>query len=140
MKISQQFADILRFREFDTVGKRPIGSLDQRFTRRLRRERQYLCPKGHCIERILHIDDKALAVNVEPYRATTMTVPYWEGQLLPVDARTAKKVGHFRTKIPGKMSETLSDMVLAADAFNAESHRLHGTVVLHCNISGTQQK
>ena len=53
-------------------------------------------------------DDKALTVNVEPYRAKTMTVPYWEGELLPVDARTAKKVGHFRTKIPDKMSDKLT--------------------------------
>ena len=78
--------------------------------------------------RIMNVDDKALTVNVEPYRAKTMTVPYWEGELLPVDARTAKKVGHFRTKIPDKMSETAPDVALAADAFYAESHRLDGTV------------
>ena len=123
--------DILRFRVFDTVGKRPIGSLDQRFIGDYGENGNIFVLKGmHW--RIMNVDDKALTVNVEPYRAKTMTVPYWEGELLPVDARTAKKVGHFRTKIPDKMSETAPDMALAADAFYAESHRLDGTVVLHC--------
>ena len=123
--------DILRFRVFDTVGKRPIGSLDQRFIGDYGENGNIFVLKGmHW--RIMNVDDKALTVNVEPYRAKTMTVPYWEGELLPVDARTAKKVGHFRTKIPDKMSETAPDLMPAADAFYAESHRLDGTVVLHC--------
>ncbi len=123
--------DILRFRVFDTVGKKPIGSLDQRFIGDYGENGNVFVLKGlHW--RIMNVDEKALSVNVEPYRAKTMTVPYWEGELIPVDARTANKVGHFRTKNMANMPTLPPEFVSDENSICAESHRLDGTVVLHC--------
>ncbi|MDI1496041.1 MAG: DEAD/DEAH box helicase [Cenarchaeum symbiont of Oopsacas minuta] len=126
--------DILRFKVFDTVGKRPIGSLDQRFIGDYGECGNVFVLKGSHW-RILNIDEKGFTVNVEPYRAGTTTVPYWEGEIIPVDLYTANKVGNLRKNSTFASKKTLPDFLLDdipdATTFLAESHRSEGTVVLH---------
>jgi len=80
---------------FDSVGKKIIGSLDQRFVGDLGEAGNIFVLRG-MQWRILNIDEKALQVNVEPIRGAPKNVPYWEGENIPIDYDTAQKVGFFR--------------------------------------------
>jgi len=59
--------DILKFKVFDSVGKKIIGSLDQRFVGDHGEAGNIFVLRG-MQWRILNIDEKALQVNVEPIR------------------------------------------------------------------------
>ena len=90
--------DILKFKVFDSVGKKIIGSLDQRFVGDFGDSGNIFVLKG-LQWRILNVDEKSFTVNVEPFRGGRITVPYWEGENIPIDYKTAKKVGNFRSKV-----------------------------------------
>jgi len=90
--------DILKFKVFDSVGKKIIGSLDQRFVGDFGDSGNIFVLKGSQW-RILNVDEKSFSVNVEPFRGGGVTVPYWEGESIPIDYKTAKKVGNFRSKV-----------------------------------------
>ena len=89
--------------------------------------------------RIINIDEKSLIVNVEPIRGTGITVPYWEGESIPVDFATAKKVGLFRTKVStgdlkvanNIISELKLHSIPNEKTIVAESMRTDGSIVLH---------
>ena len=83
---------------FDSVGKKIIGSLDQKFVGDHSEAGNVFVLRG-LQWRILNIDEKALQVNVEPIRGERKNVPYWEGSQIPVDYDTAQKVGLFRNKV-----------------------------------------
>ncbi|MCA2003898.1 MAG: DEAD/DEAH box helicase [Candidatus Nitrosotenuis sp.] len=130
--------DILKFRVFDTITKKIIGSLDQRFVGDHGEPGNIFVLRG-MQWKIINVDESAQKVNVEPIRAGGTTVPYWEGENIPVDYKTASKVGHFRTKIK---SGTLNlpdnvivqlDMPTIPDEKNivAESQKGQGIIVLH---------
>jgi len=130
--------DILKFKVFDSVGKKIIGSLDQRFVGDFGDSGNIFVLKGSQW-RILNVDEKSFQVNVEPFRGGGITVPYWEGESIPVDYNTAKKVGHFRTKVrdgslklANKVIENLDfDFIPNNTTIVIESNRLQGIVVLH---------
>ena len=46
--------------------------------------------------RIVSIDETKAEVNVEPLYGTKINVPYWVGELIPVDYNTSKEVGIIR--------------------------------------------
>ncbi len=48
--------------------------------------------------RILNVDEKSFTVNIEPFRGGD-TVPYWEGESIPIDYKTALKVEIFVVKL-----------------------------------------
>ncbi len=96
--------DILKFKVIDTVGKKIIGTLDQRFVGDYGDSGNVFVLRG-LPWKILNVDEKSFKVNVEPFRSGGITVPYWEGENIPVDYKTASKVGSFRTKVKkGKIS------------------------------------
>jgi ATP-dependent helicase Lhr and Lhr-like helicase len=130
--------DILKFKVFDSVGKKIIGTLDQRFVGDFGDSGNVFVLRGlHW--RILNVDEKSFKVNVEPFRSGGVTVPYWEGENIPVDYRTAIKVGSFRTKAKqGSISilnKTISNLKLDSipndKTIVVESSRSQGMVVLH---------
>jgi len=90
--------DILKFKVLDVIGKRIIGSLDQRFVGDYGDAGNVFVLRG-TQWRILNVDEKSLTINVEPVHSGGITVPYWEGENIPVDYKTARKVGLFRTKV-----------------------------------------
>ena len=92
--------DILRFRVVDTVGRRFIGTLDQRFVGEHGEPGSVFVLRGSQW-RIVNVDEKSLAVNVEPFRAGGVTVPYWEGENIPVDYETARRVAVLRRRARG---------------------------------------
>jgi ATP-dependent Lhr-like helicase len=130
--------DILKFKVFDIITKKTIGSLDQRFVGDFGEPGNIFVLRGSQWK-IVNVDESALKVNVEPIRAGGITVPYWEGENIPVDHRTASKVGKFRTKIrsgllslPDNVISQLSLPVIPDDkTMVAESVRGQGMIVIH---------
>ena len=130
--------DILKFRVFDAIGKRAIGTLDQRFVG------DHGDPGGVFVLRgshwrIISVDEKSLTVNVEPVRGAGVTVPYWEGESIPVDLLTARRVGSLRAKAStGELevaSRIIPELRLGAvpdeGTMVIESVRTDGSIVLH---------
>ena len=130
--------DILKFKVFDTVTKKTIGSLDQRFVGDFGDAGNVFVLRGSQW-RIINVDESSLKVNVEPIHSGGITVPYWEGENIPVDYKTASKVGKFRAKIrsgsldlPDNVIAQLSLPVIPDEkTLVAESIRGQGTVVIH---------
>ena len=128
--------DILKFKVFDTASKKIIGSLDQRFVGDNGEQGSVFVLRG-MQWRILNVDDKSLKVNVEPIQSAGINVPYWEGENIPVDYNTAKKVGMVRTKtivtsFTNKIIDNLK-LGIIPDEKNivVESQRVRNTLVIH---------
>jgi len=130
--------DILKFKVFDSVGKKIIGSLDQRFVGDFGDSGNIFVLKGSQW-RILNVDEKSFSVNVEPFRGGGITVPYWQGESIPIDYHTAQKVGNFRTKVKeGSLkliNQTIENLGLDDipndDTIVIESCRSEGKIVVH---------
>jgi len=130
--------DILKFKVFDTVEKKIIGTLDQRFVGDFGDSGNVFVLRG-LQWRILNVDEKSFKVNVEPFRSGGLTVPYWEGENIPVDYKTANKVGLFRSKVKdGKISLQNNiipkfnlDAIPDEKTVVAESLRSQSIIVLH---------
>ena len=130
--------DILKFKVFDSVGKKIIGSLDQRFVGDFGDSGNIFVLKGSQW-RILNVDEKSFTVNVEPFRGGGITVPYWEGESIPIDYRTAKKVGNFRTKVKNGSLKLINhaieklnfDDVPNENILLIESSKSQGSIVIH---------
>ena len=130
--------DILKFKVFDSVGKKIIGSLDQRFVGDFGDSGNIFVLKGSQW-RILNVDEKSFTVNVEPFRGGGITVPYWEGESIPIDYKTAQKVGNFRTKVHNgslklinQTIENLSfDEIPDENNIVIESNKTQGAIVIH---------
>lgn len=130
--------DILKFKVFDTVGKKIIGTLDQRFVGDFGDSGNVFVLRG-LQWRILNVDEKSFKVNVEPFRSGGLTIPYWEGENIPVDYKTANKVGLFRSKVKdGKISLQNNiipkfnlDAIPDEKTVVAESLRSQSIIVLH---------
>ena len=130
--------DILKFKVFDSVGKKIIGSLDQRFVGDFGDSGNIFVLRGSQW-RILNVDEKSLTVNVEPFRGGGMTVPYWEGENIPIDTQTARKVGNFRTKIRNGslklINQTIENLPFSdipnENTLVIESCRSQGSIVIH---------
>jgi len=130
--------DILKFKVFDSVSKKIIGSLDQRFVGDFGDSGNIFILKGSQW-RILNVDEKSFIVNVEPFRGGSLTVPYWEGESIPIDYKTARKVGKFRSKVKNgslvlnnKLIEKLNfDVIPDENNIVVESNRSQGLIVIH---------
>ncbi|MBI4257830.1 MAG: DEAD/DEAH box helicase [Thaumarchaeota archaeon] len=87
--------DIQQFTVFDSVAKKPVGRLDQVFVGEYCEPGKLFVLKGSSW-RIVSIDDSKQTVFVEPVRGELTAVPYWVGELIPVDFQTAQEVGRLR--------------------------------------------
>jgi len=130
--------DILKFKVFDSVGKKIIGYLDQKFVGDFGDPGNIFVLKG-AQWRILNVDEKSLTVNVESFRDGKITVPYWEGESIPIDYQTSKKVGSFRSKVKNG-TLVLTNKIIEELIFNEihnenniliESNRSTGSIVIH---------
>ncbi|MCA9827260.1 MAG: DEAD/DEAH box helicase [Nitrosopumilus sp.] len=130
--------DILKFKVFDSVGKKIIGSLDQKFVGDFGDPGNIFVLKGSQW-RILNVDEKLLTVNVESFQDGKTTVPYWEGESIPIDYKTSKKVGSFRSKVKNG-TLVLTNKTIEKLIFNEihnenniliESNRSTGSIVIH---------
>jgi ATP-dependent Lhr-like helicase len=130
--------NILKFKVLDVVGKKIIGSLDQRFVGDYGDAGNIFVLRG-TQWRILNVDEKSLTINVEPVHSGGITVPYWEGENIPVDYKTARNVGLFRTKVKhgsisflNKIITTLNfDSIPDEKTIVIESTKGQSIIVLH---------
>lgn len=106
--------DVLKFDVVDTVSNKVIGSLDQEFVGDYGEQGNIFILKG-MQWRILAVDHARMRVNVEPYYAMSMNVPYWSGEMIPVDHRTAQLVGRIRRLVvQGRINGVMSKVLINA--------------------------
>lgn len=129
--------DILKFRVFDSIGKRTIGYLDQRFVGDHGEPGSVFVLKGTKWS-ILNVDEKGFMINVEPFRTQGTVVPYWEGESIPIDQSIAKRVGQLRTGVKKRPSLFVNDIIESLeipipneDTIVIESVKSSG-LVIHC--------
>ncbi|MGH9922677.1 MAG: DEAD/DEAH box helicase, partial [Nitrososphaerales archaeon] len=132
--------DVLKFAVVDTVSKKIIGSLDQEFVGDYGEQGNVFVLKGSQW-RVLAVDDSKLRVSVEPMHGAAVNIPYWVGEMIPVDYETAAEVGKLRKLVlRGKVNvsstliqDTYEELKNLPDdnTIVVESSRNRNTVVLH---------
>ncbi len=102
---------VLKFEVVDSISKRRIGTLDQQFVGDYGERGNVFVLKGSQW-RVLAVDEGRMVVNVEPLRGATINIPYWVGEMIPVDFRTAEQVGLIRNQAANghiKLSTDIAD-------------------------------
>lgn len=89
--------DVAQFDVVDVSTNKKVGRLDQLFVGEFGEEGSSFTLKG-LPWRIISVDDSKRVVNVEPLPEGTTTIPYWVGELIPVEFETAQIVGRIRRR------------------------------------------
>jgi ATP-dependent Lhr-like helicase len=131
---------VLKFEVVDSISKRRIGTLDQQFVGDYGERGNVFVLKGSQW-RVLAVDESRMVVNVEPLRGAAINIPYWVGEMIPVDWKTAEEVGAVRSKASkGQvklstpiMDDTLKDLQAIPDSKNivVESFTARNMLVMH---------
>ena len=131
---------ILKFTVIDFINKNRIGSLDQKFVGDFGEKGNVFVLKGNQWK-IVSIHENKLEIYVEPLYGANINIPYWVGELIPVDYKTAVEVGKIRNSIYYKNLHVSSkDLSLFFDEFNVpsdstnivvESNELQNHIVIH---------
>ncbi|HKF26820.1 MAG TPA: DEAD/DEAH box helicase, partial [Nitrososphaera sp.] len=134
---------VLKFEVIDSISKRRIGTLDQQFVGDYGEKGNVFVLKGSQW-RILSVDEARLVVNVEPLRGAAINIPYWVGEMIPVDFKTAEEVGVIRNQaVTGRiklstpiMDSTLKVLKVIPDSKNivVESYASRNMLVMHCAL------
>jgi ATP-dependent helicase Lhr and Lhr-like helicase len=88
---------VLKFEVVDSISKRRIGTLDQQFVGDYGERGNVFVLKGSQW-RVLAVDEGRMMVNVEPLHGAAINIPYWVGEMIPVDFKTAEQVGIIRNQ------------------------------------------
>ncbi|MFQ5940363.1 MAG: DEAD/DEAH box helicase [Nitrososphaerales archaeon] len=126
--------DVLKFEVVDSVSKKIIGTLDQRFVGDYGERGNVFVLKGSQW-RVLAVDDSRLRLSVEPIRGAAINIPYWVGEMIPVAYETAVEVGKVRCKVLNRNTSVGSTTV---QDFHKELRNIpdHRTIVIE---SGRQK-
>jgi ATP-dependent Lhr-like helicase len=100
--------DLLQFDVIDITKKRLVGRLDQMFVGEYGEPGKPFVLRGNSW-RIVSINDDKKTVHVEPIFRDTTTIPYWIGELIPVDRGTAIRVGRLRRAISAGSENRISE-------------------------------
>ena len=132
--------EVLKFEVVDTINNRRIGSLDQEFVGDYGESGNVFILRGSQW-RIISVDDLKMRVNVEPLRGAAINVPYWNGEIIPVDYETAREVGNIRNQAAKNTlilsstttDQTIKDMDPIPDSSTivVESSLSKNTLVVH---------
>lgn len=90
--------DIQQFEVIDITTKKMVGRLDQVFVGEYGEPGKPFVLKGNSW-RIVSVDDDNKILHVEPMFRDLSTIPYWVGELIPVEAETSRLVGALRRDI-----------------------------------------
>jgi len=101
---------VLKFQVIDIISKKRIGTLDQKFVGDYGEKGNIFVLKG-AQWRIVSIDESKAEVNVEPLYGTKINVPYWVGELIPVDYNTSKEVGIIRNLSVNKRFDLVNNVI-----------------------------
>jgi ATP-dependent Lhr-like helicase len=132
--------DILKFKVIDTIENKFIGTLDQRFVGDLDKDQIFVLRGSQW--GVTNIDEKSFKISVTPIASSKeISVPKWEGVNIPVDYKTANKVGTFRTKVRNGSLKMMNNIISNLDltiipdekTIVIESHRLpqKSVLILH---------
>jgi ATP-dependent helicase Lhr and Lhr-like helicase len=131
---------VLKFEVIDSISKRRIGTLDQQFVGDYGEKGNVFVLKGSQW-RILSVDEGRMVVNVEPLRGAAINIPYWVGEMIPVDIKTAEEVGIIRNQAAGGriklstaiMQDTAKSLKVIPDSENivVESYSSRNMFIIH---------
>ena len=131
---------VLKFEVIDFISKRKIGTLDQQFVGDYGEKGNVFVLKGSQW-RVLSIDEGRMQVNVEPLYGAAINIPYWVGEMIPVDIKTAEEVGTIRNEAVKKslklstliINETFQCLNVIPDSKNIviENSISRNTVIIH---------
>jgi ATP-dependent Lhr-like helicase len=131
---------VLKFEVIDSISKRRIGTLDQQFVGDYGEKGNVFVLKGSQW-RILSVDEGRMVVNVEPLRGAAINIPYWVGEMIPVDIKTAEEVGIIRNQAAGGriklstaiMQDTAKSLKVIPDSGNivVESYSSRNMLMIH---------
>src|SRR5215218_3453671 len=131
---------VLKFEVIDSISKRRIGTLDQQFVGDYGEKGNVFVLKGSQW-RILSIDERRMQVNVEPLHGTAINIPYWVGEMIPVDFKTAEEVGAIRNEVSRNhikistsvIDDSIKSLNIIPDSKNIviENLNARNTVVIH---------
>jgi ATP-dependent Lhr-like helicase len=102
--------EVLKFEVVDMINNRRIGSLDQEFVGDYGEQGNVFVLKGSQW-RIISVDEAKMRVSVEPLRGAAINVPYWNGEMIPVDYETAREVGIIRNQAAKNMLKLSSNVI-----------------------------
>jgi ATP-dependent helicase Lhr and Lhr-like helicase len=135
--------EVLKFEVIDIINNRRIGSLDQEFVGDYGERGNVFVLKGSQW-RIVSVDEKKTRVNVEPLSGAAINIPYWNGEMIPVDYETAREVGNVRDQAAKNtlklssdiMRKTLEVLDVIPDSSNivVESSISKNTIVIHSSF------
>ncbi len=97
--------DFQKFSVIDSIRKRVIGTLDQKFVGDYGEKGNVFVLKGSQWK-ILSIDESRFEIYVEPLFSITINIPHWIGEMIPVDYIVAKEVGMIRNEVIYKKTES----------------------------------
>ncbi|HEX5904750.1 MAG TPA: DEAD/DEAH box helicase [Candidatus Nitrosocosmicus sp.] len=86
---------VVKFEVIDSISNKRIGTLDQQFVGDYGEKGNVFVLKGSQW-RILAINEGKFQVYVEPLSGAPINIPYWVGEMIPVDYKTAMLVGKIR--------------------------------------------
>jgi ATP-dependent Lhr-like helicase len=131
---------VLKFEVIDFISRRRIGMLDQQFVGDYGEKGNVFVLKGSQW-RIISVDDARMQVNVEPMQGVAINIPYWVGEMIPVDYKTAEQVGVIRNQAAKKtiklftsiIDHTINSLNVVPDSKNivVESSIARNVVVIH---------
>jgi len=131
---------VLKFEVIDCISKRKIGTLDQQFVGDYGEKGNVFVLKGSQW-RIISIDERRMQVNVEPLHSVAINIPYWVGEMIPVDYVTAEEVGIIRNQVAKKtikvstsiVDESFSSLKIVPDSKNivVECLLVKNMIVIH---------
>ena len=85
----------LQYNVINAVNNMRIGRVDQLFVREAIEQNRPFVLRGTAWN-VLSIDDSKQTVKVEPKNIPDSEIPFWVGELIPVDKKTATMVGRIR--------------------------------------------
>lgn len=131
---------VLKFEVIDSISKRRIGTLDQQFVGDYGEKGNVFVLKGSQWS-ILSVDEGRMVVNVESLRGAAINIPYWVGEMIPVDIKTAEEVGIIRNQAAGGriklstaiMQDTAKSLKVIPDSENivVESYSSRNMLIIH---------
>lgn len=86
---------VVKFEVIDSIANKRIGTLDQQFVGDYGEKGNVFVLKGSQW-RILTVNEGKFQVYVEPLSGAPINIPYWVGEMIPVDYETSMLVGRIR--------------------------------------------
>ena len=125
--------EVLKFEVVDMINNRRLCSLDQEFVGDYGERGNVFILRGSQW-RIVSVDELKMRVSVEPLRGASINVPYWNGEMIPVDYETAREVGNIRNQAAKnalKLSSNIIDQTLEVLDLIPDS----STIIVESSIS-----